>query len=128
MARTNIGNMEQNAVTITTLDNGIGVIVPDGRLMAGDDTDVLRESANNLAARGCLRIVVDLSNVTFLDSTAIGVLVSIHTSYQRRKGRAVLCSINKGLSGIFTITNLIQIFETYPTREDALRELSMDED
>jgi anti-sigma B factor antagonist len=111
-------------ITVTVLENGIGVIAPEGKLVSGDETDALREATNSLSMRDCSKVILDLSAVTFLDSTAIGILVSTHTHYQRREWRAVLCGINDRLLGIFTITNLVQVFETYDNRENALRNLS----
>jgi anti-sigma B factor antagonist len=110
------------AVKTTTLQNGkIGVIEVKGSLVGGEETDELRSAVADLVEQGNKNLVIDLSKVTYLNSTAIGVLVSAHTTYSRNKGKVKICGINKNINNIFVITKLTLVFETSETREDAIK-------
>lgn len=110
------------SVKITTLQNGeIGVIEVKGSLVGGDETDELRNAVADLIEQGNKKLIIDLGKVTYLNSTAIGVLVSAHTTYSRNKGSVKLCGINKNINNIFVITKLTMVFEVCETREDAVK-------
>jgi anti-sigma B factor antagonist len=113
------------AVKSTTLENGhIGVIEVKGSLVGGEETDELRRHVADFIERGNKKLIIDLSKVTYLNSTAIGVLVSTHTTYSRNKGKVKLCGINKNINNIFVITKLTLVFEVTDTREEAVKSLS----
>jgi len=113
------------AVKTTTLQNGkIGVIEVKGSLVGGEETDELRGAVADFIEQGNKKLIIDLSKVTYLNSTAIGILVSAHTTYSRNKGTVKLCGINKNINNIFVITKLTLVFEVSDTREDAVESLS----
>jgi anti-sigma B factor antagonist len=110
------------SVKSTTLENGtIGVIEAKGSLVGGDETDELRRYVADFLQRGVNKLIIDLSKVTYLNSTAIGVLVSAHTSYLRNKGHVKLCGINKNINNIFVITKLTLVLDVAETREEAIK-------
>lgn len=114
------------SVKSTTLENGtIGVIEVKGSLVGGDETDELRRHISDFVQQGNKKLVIDLSKVTYLNSTAIGVLVSTHTSYSRIGGRLVLCGINKNINNIFVITKLTMVFQVHDTQEEAIKAVSV---
>lgn len=114
------------AVKTTTLQNGkIGVIEVKGSLVGGEETDDLRSAVADLVEQGNKNLVIDLSKVTYLNSTAIGVLVSAHTTYSRNKGKVKICGINKNINNIFVITKLTLVFEVCETREDAIKSFGL---
>ena len=112
------------AMAITVLNGGIGFIEPEGKLVGGQETDDLRGAVNMLVDKKVTKLVIDLSNVQYLNSTGIGALVSIHTTYRRREWKAVLCGLNASVLSILTITNLAMVFESYGSRDDALTHLT----
>ena len=113
------------AVKTTTVQSGkIGVIEVKGSLVGGEETDELRSAVADFVEQGNKKLVIDLSKVTYLNSTAIGVLVSAHTTYSRNKGQVKLCGINKSISNIFVITKLTMVFDVSEKREDAIKSLS----
>ncbi len=110
------------AVKSTTLQNGkIGVIEVKGSLVGGEETDELRSAVADYVEQGTKMLIIDLSKVTYLNSTAIGVLVSAHTTFSRNKGHVKLCGINKNINNIFVITKLTLVFDVAETREDAVK-------
>jgi len=70
---------------------------------------------------GATAIVVDLGKVTFIDSTALGVLVSGAKRVRPRNGRLDIVCTDENITRIFEITGLDRIFGIYPTREAALK-------
>jgi len=110
------------SVKSSTLENGtIGVIEAKGSLVGGEETDELRRYVADFLQQGVKNLVIDLSKVTYLNSTAIGVLVSAHTSYARNKGQVKLCGVNRNIDNIFVITKLMLVLDVVETREDAIK-------
>jgi len=69
----------------STLDNSIGLIEPKGSLVGGDETVELRQAVAGFIERDYQKLIIDLSKVTYVNSTAIGILVAAHTSYARKR-------------------------------------------
>lgn len=109
------------AVKTSTLPQGnVGLIEVKGSLIGGDETVELRQAVAGFAEREYQKLLIDLSGVTYLNSTAIGVLVSAHASYSRKGWQIKLCGINKNINNIFVITKLTLVFDVYDTREQAV--------
>ncbi len=110
------------SVKTTTLQSGkIGVIEVKGSLVGGEETDELRNAVADFVEQGTKNLIIDLSKVTYLNSTAIGVLVSAHTTFSRNKGRVKVCGINKNINNIFVITKLTLVFDVAETKEEAAK-------
>ena len=108
------------SVKTSTLERGIGLIEVKGSLVGGDETDKLRQSIAGFVGQNYEKLLIDLSDVTYLNSTAIGVLIHGHTSYARRGWQLKLCGINKKIDSIFVITKLILVFDVHDTRKAAI--------
>ncbi|HTR99363.1 MAG TPA: STAS domain-containing protein [Bacteroidota bacterium] len=109
------------AIKTSTLDNGIGLIEAKGSLVGGEETVELRQAVAGFLDREYSKLLIDLSGVTYLNSTAIGVLVSSHTSYARKGWHIKLCGMNKNITNIFVITKLTLVFDVYDSREEAVK-------
>ncbi len=81
----------------------------------------MRNAVADYVEQGTKKLVIDLSKVTYLNSTAIGVLVSAHTTFSKNKGHVKLCGINKNINNIFVITKLTLVFDTAESREEAIK-------
>jgi len=109
------------ATKTSTLEGGIGLIETKGSLVGGDETIELRQAVAGFVDRDYHKLIIDLSNVTYLNSTAIGVLVSAHTTYTRKGWQIKVCGINKNINNIFVITKLTLVFDVRDTREEAIK-------
>ncbi len=110
------------AVKTTTLQSGkIGIIEVRGALVGGEETDELRAAVADFMEQGTKKLIIDLGKVTYLNSTAIGVLVGAHTTFSKNKGNVKLCNINKNINNIFVITKLTLVLDVAETREDAVK-------
>ena len=106
------------------LKGEIAIVAPKGSLVGGEETDELRSAVSQLLEKGNTKLVVDLGGVDYMNSTAIGALVSAHTSYANRSGKVILCNVNKKITNIFIVTKLSMIFQIEETAADAERALT----
>lgn len=114
-----------SSIKITEIkDKDIIVIAPKGNFVGGDETDELRDTIKKLSDEGNKKLVIDLGEVLYLNSTALGVLISAHANYSKREGKIKLCQLNKNLENLFVITKLALIFDSYPSQEEAIQSFS----
>jgi len=105
-------------ITSRTID-GVKVIDCSGRIVFGDEASQLREvikkelSENN-------RIVMNLGNVSYIDSGGIGTLVSLFTSARNAGGDIKLANLTKRVGDLLQITKLITVFESYDDEQKAV--------
>ena len=109
------------AVKTDTLENGIGLIEVKGTLLTEEEIVSLRAAVSGFVDRRWRKLIIDLSNLTYVNSTAIGVLVSAHTTYSRKQWQIKFCNLNKHISAILAITKLTHVFAIYETREEAIK-------
>lgn len=95
-----------------------------GQFIGGEETDRLRDTLKEIAATDKNRLIINLEKTTYLNSTALGVLISAHSTFVRREGKIVLCNLDKSLENIFVITKLIQVFTITDTLDSAIKSLS----
>ena len=69
---------------------------------------------------GRIRIIVDLTETTFLDSTALGVLIGAVKRLRSRHGALAIVNVDENIAKTFEITGLDQIFTILPTRDEAI--------
>jgi anti-sigma B factor antagonist len=98
----------------------IAILAPKGYLTGGDETDELEQKIKALAEAGNKHLIINLAETQHLNSTALGVLISAHSSYVRRGGQMKLCSVDKRIENIFVITKLSLVFDVYATEEQAI--------
>jgi anti-sigma B factor antagonist len=106
------------------LPGGIGVLEVRGSFLGGKDIDEFRLKINQFIDRGTDKLIIDLGKVTFINSSAVGLLVSALISYTRRNWQIRLCGENKVVYTILKITKISVAFKYYDTREEAIRSLA----
>ena len=106
---------------VTTMNNlEIAVLEPRGAIIGGDETDDLKQKSRDLLEQGNRKLVVDLTNVTYLNSSGIGAIVSIHTMYSKMDGKIKVSGLGKGVKNVFVITSLTRVIDVEETRESAI--------
>jgi anti-sigma B factor antagonist len=98
----------------------IAILTPKGYLTGGEETEELERGIKQLGEEGNKHLVINLSETQHLNSTALGVLISAHSSYVRRGGQMKLAAVDKRIENIFVITKLSLVFDVYPTEEQAI--------
>jgi anti-sigma B factor antagonist len=107
------------SITEHPIDNERHVLAVRGEIdlfTAPELKQVLAESIEG----GRVRIIVDLTNTTFLDSTALGVLIGAVKRLRSRDGALAIVNIDDNIAKTFEITGLDQIFTIVPTRDEAV--------
>jgi anti-sigma B factor antagonist len=87
----------------------------------------LKSALSEAIESGHTRIVVDLTDTTFLDSTALGVLIGAVKRLRSRDGRLTIVNVDDNIAKTFEITGLDQIFPISPTRDEAVKALDAEE-
>ena len=75
-------------------------------------------------SQGASNVVVDFSDTTFIDSTTLGVLVGGVKRLRTNDGQLSLVCSDRNITKIFEITGLDRVFTIYPTRSEAIEQLS----
>lgn len=92
-----------------------------GRLELDHGDLDFRDYLNGLLAKGCLKIVLDLKQVTRIDSAGIGMLVSKYLSTAKRGGAMKLLHLTQHSDHLMDITRLATVFEIFDDETEALR-------
>jgi len=106
-----------------TLDANIVVIRLNGRLDAKSSTHV-KATLEKLLQAEQSKIIVDMQNVSFIDSSGLAALVSGLRSARERKGDIVLSGVQSQAQTVFRLTMLDRVFAIHPTFEQAKQSLT----
>lgn len=110
------------ATKLSTLNNlEIAILEPKGSIIGGEETDELKTKAKDLLEQGNRKLIIDLGAVTYINSSGIGALVSIHSMFQKSQGKIKLCSMSKGIENVFVITKLTSVFDVEEERNEAIK-------
>ena len=112
---------------MTVVERRIGdVTVLDlkGRLVFEEGDSVLRAHVHRLLEQGRIQIVVNLRDVTYVDSCGIGVLVSKYVSLRRKGGDLRFVNVTPRSHRLLEITKLVDIFRLFDTEEEAIASYS----
>jgi len=104
--------------------DGVAVLELDGRIVLGEETVALREKVKSQLAAGKKQLVLDLRNVTFIDSSGLGALVAAHASAKSSGASMRLCNLGLRFSELLQITKLFTVFEVSRTEVDAVRAMA----
>jgi anti-sigma B factor antagonist len=91
-----------------------------GRLNLGDAVDRLRQTLDDLLASGDTRIVMDLSEVPWIDSSGIGLLVKILTAAKQQGGSIKLLNPSKFTVQTLKMISLLDLFEVFEDQQLAV--------
>lgn len=103
--------------------NGVNVLHLNGQFVGGEHTDKLKSTLKGLSEAEINHVILDFEGVTYLNSTAIGVLIASHASFVKKGGKIVLCNVNKSIENIFVITKLTLVFTIKNNIDEALKSL-----
>ena len=104
----------------TRNQEGISIIYPEGKITLGDGDQELGEAVRTLLEQGGRKIIINLSNVSYLDSSGVGELVGCYTSIKNKNGDLRLCGMNSRIFNLITMTSLHSVFDVKDTEEESL--------
>ena len=92
-------------------------------LTKGDD-QVFKDKINSLVHQGHTKILVNMANVTMVDSAGLGEIVGAYTTVTKAGGSMKLVNLTRRLHDLLSITKLLTVFDTYDNEQDALQTFS----
>ena len=95
----------------------ISILALQGRIVLGDGTDQLRDKVQELIDAGRNRLIVNLSDVDYVDSSGLAVLISCMRTAQRKGGDLKLAHPSRRVKDILHITRLNTVLEAFDTLE-----------
>ena len=100
--------------------SGVTVLELSGRVTLGEESGQLRTKINDLLAQGKKRLVLDLGDISYIDSAGLGTLVAGYTSAQSQGASMKLANLTKKFNEQLNITKLVTVFEVYNSVADAV--------
>ena len=108
-------------MNLTTVEkNGVIIITLDGAILGGPEASALNTELHRMIAAGSLRAVIDLSGVSLMNSSGLGMLISSYTALKNAGGELRLAGANEKIRTLLTIAKLQGIFRSLPTVEEAV--------
>lgn len=95
-----------------------------GRVTLGDALADLRDSIREALAGDQKNILLNLAEVTYIDSSGLGQLIGSYATVTSRGGQMKLLNLQKRVNDLMQITKLLTVFETYTSEAEALRSLA----
>jgi anti-sigma B factor antagonist len=122
--RLGIGMQSTTPVRMATRSRHVGDIVVldvSGRITLGEGNVILREIVRDLADKGSNRIVLNLNEVHYIDSSGLGELVKTHTTVRNKGGELKLASLSKRVHDLLEITRLSAVFDIQKDESSAIQ-------
>jgi anti-sigma B factor antagonist len=88
--------------------------------LEGETSLLFKEKLKSLIGDGHLHVIMDLSNVGFVDSQGLGALISCLKVLRQSDGSLTVTNLSESVEAVLRITRLIRVFDVLPTVEDAL--------
>ena len=109
-------------MTIQQRDIGDVVVVDvHGKIMGGPDSDDLKQTLRDLTERGVRKVLVNLGDVTWINSSGLGILIEGFSELRRQGGSLKLVHVPPRIESLLTVTKLSTIFESYRQEDEAVR-------
>ncbi len=99
----------------------VSVVDVIGRITLGEGASTLRETIRSLVAKDQKKIILNLSEVSYIDSSGIGELVSGFTTVTNHGGILKLLGLTKRVQDLLQITKLYTVFDVYDSETSAVR-------
>jgi anti-sigma B factor antagonist len=101
--------------------NGVTVIDLEGRIVLGEESNSFREKVKSLLAAGKKKIVLNLANVTYIDSAGLGTLVATFHSARSQGAMLKLANLGQKFKEVLQVTKLMTVFDTYESEAAAVQ-------
>lgn len=101
--------------------NGVSVIDLEGRIVLGEESNSFRERVKSLLAAGKKKIVLNLANVSYIDSAGLGTLVATFHSARSQGATLKLANLGQKFKEVLQVTKLMTVFDTYDNEAAAIQ-------
>lgn len=104
----------------TRLVNGVTVVDCSGRLVLGDEAALLRDTFKGILPQSN-KIVLNMKNITYIDSGGLGTLVGIYTSARNQGKDVKLAELTSRVDNLLQVTKLLTVFDVHETEHSAVK-------
>ena len=91
-----------------------------GKLMGGSDADIFRDKIHSLIEAGQKKVIVNLADVRWVNSTGVGILITGYTTLRKNKGDLKLMHVSNKIRSLLYVTKLNLIFECFDDEDEAI--------
>jgi anti-sigma B factor antagonist len=100
---------------------GVKVLALSGRITMGEESSELRNAIKRLLNEGAKKIVLDMGEITYIDSSGLGALVSAHSTATNAGANIKLANLTKRFHELLGITKLVTVFDVYGDVQSAVK-------
>lgn len=104
--------------------NEVTVLDLSGQLVLGEASKILRHTLGELLERGQKKILLNMANVKYIDSSGLGALVGGLTVVEEQQGQLKLENLNQRVRDLFRITRTSKVFEVFEDETTAIKSFS----
>ena len=104
--------------------DGVTILDLSGRITLGEGSVVLRDQIRDLIGKGEKKLLLNLGDVTYIDSSGIGELVSAFTTVRNQGGELKLLNLTKKVHDLLQITKLYTVFDVKDDETSAVKAFS----
>lgn len=97
------------------MDSHVKIIEPAG-ILDGTQAETFRDQVDAALAGGTEKLLIDLSNISFVDSSGLGALVMVLKKVRAAQKEMYVCSINDQVRMLFELTSMDRVFQVLPDR------------
>ncbi|MFN0047913.1 MAG: STAS domain-containing protein [Cytophagales bacterium] len=101
------------------LENNLLNLTFQGDLIGGFDSLELMDAINDKINQGVTKAIVNMGEVRYMNSSGIGILITIFTKFKNRNGNVVVSNASDQIIKLLTITKLDTVIKMYATMEEA---------
>ena len=110
------------ALRMTERDvSGVSVLDIEGRIVLGEESNSFREKVKSLLAAGKKKIILNLAQVSYIDSAGLGTLVATFHSARSQGATLKLTNLGSKFKEVLQVTKLMTVFDTYDNETAAIQ-------
>jgi anti-sigma B factor antagonist len=104
--------------------SGVTVLDIEGRIVLGEESNSFREKVKSLLAAGKKKVILNLAQVSYIDSAGLGTLVATFHSARSQGATLKLTNLGAKFKEVLQVTKLMTVFDTYDTEAAAIQSFS----
>ena len=100
--------------------DGVTILDLSGRITLGEGSVILRDTVKDLLSKGNKKILLNLGDVNYIDSSGLGELVSAYTTAKNQGAQVKLLNLTKKVKDVLQLTKLYTVFDIYDDEASAI--------
>ena len=108
-------------ITTTRKVDNVNIIDLSGRITIGEGTVILRDAVTNLVKNQEKHILLNLADISYIDSSGLGELVRCFSTVSKDGGKLKLLSLTTKIRDLLSITKLLTVFDVYDDEANAIK-------